>query len=63
MKFAYYMIPLDTFVMTSNLETFSKGARALRKAQDWAKEQKQKVGSCCKHKEKGIIICCGLIYL
>lgn len=40
-EIAYYMTLLGTYNMTFDLETFSRGARALRNLRDWAKEQRQ----------------------
>lgn len=36
----YYMIQVNTWGMTGNLDTFRQGATAYRNARDWAKEQR-----------------------
>ena len=51
----YYMALLDKFLMDVNLDSFSKGARALRNARDWAMEQRKKMADDANAKRRALL--------
>ena len=53
--FTYYMALLDKFLMDVNLDSFSKGVRALRNARDWAMEQRKKMADAANAKRRALL--------
>ena len=51
----YYMALLDKFLMDFNLDSFSKGVRALRNARDWAMEQRKKMADDANAKRRALL--------